>query len=201
MKSLFATTCIALGLAASAPAPVQAQGNPWLGQITWVAFGFCPRGWTELNGQILPINSNQSLYSLLGTTFGGNGRTDFGLPEMRGRAPGGVGTSSSGSPTYTLGQKTGAETGTMNTATMPAHTHDTGFKATSASAGSMSPQNSAFGTSAGPVYAGRATLNTDLASGSFTVLSQGGNQSVNTMQPWLVAKACIALQGTFPSRN
>ena len=93
------------------------MAEPFIGQLMAVAFGFAPRGWAVCAGQLLPINQNQALFSLLGTTYGGNGQTTFALPDLQGRIPDGVGGG------FTLGQKTGEENHTLSLAEMPAHTH------------------------------------------------------------------------------
>lgn len=198
MKSFLVSTCAALGLITAAASPAAAQGQPYLGQVTFYAFNFCPRGWAALDGQIMAINANQSLYSLLGTTFGGDGRTSFALPDLRGRAPVGRGQGS-GQPDYSVGDKGGAENKTLTVATMPNHTHTTQVKATSSPAAVTDPSQ---GFLAGALaYAGRATPNATLADKTLEFGSTGGGQPVNNMQPYLVTHGCIALQGTFPSRN
>ena len=95
----------------------QANADPMLGEIQYVGFNFCPRGWAQASGQILPINQNQALFSLLGTAYGGDGRTSFGLPDYRGRTPIGISNNNN------LGQKNGSESITLTTENLPAHTH------------------------------------------------------------------------------
>lgn len=166
------------------------MSEPFLAEIRMVGFNFAPRGWAFCDGQILPINQNQSLYSLLGTTYGGDGRTSFALPDLRSRTPVHRGDS------QPLGQKGGEETVTLTAAQIPAHTH--AFKASSTDG----DQRNAVGS----ILAGAAlyrphsdTRLTDLKTGSIT--NAGGGQAHNNMQPYTTVSFTIALQGLFPSRN
>ncbi len=170
------------------------MSEPFLAEVRMVGFNFAPRGWAYCDGQILPINQNQSLYSLLGTTYGGDGRTTFALPDMRGRAPIHVGRSEGGSE-HREGQKSGEETHTLSASEMPNHDH-----ALMAQSG-----NGNVPTPSGHVLA--AFLNgyhdpsnlTGIRSGSVT--NVGGGQAHNNMQPYLAVNFCIAMHGLFPSRN
>jgi len=172
------------------------MSEPFLAEIRIVGFNFAPRGWAFCDGQILPINQNQSLYSLLGTTYGGDGRTSFALPDLRSRTPI---HKADGHP---LGQKSGAETVTLSGAEMPAHNHT--FQGTSsppvAGRDGRTPKNQVLATTALPTYRAPedATAST-LASGQIT--NVGGGQAHNNMQPYTTLSYCIALQGLFPSRN
>lgn len=169
------------------------MSEPFLAQISIVGFNFAPRGFGFCDGQILPINQNQSLYSLLGTTYGGDGRTSFALPDLRGRVPTHVGDS------QRLGQKGGAETITLTAAEIPQHTHE--FKAQN------NPGNQP--NAGGHYLADLASFNeyTDSTDGgllplrSGTVTNAGGGQAHSNMQPYIVLDYCIALRGLFPSRN
>lgn len=170
------------------------MSEPFLAEIRIVGFNFAPRGWAFTDGQILPINQNQSLYSLLGTTYGGDGRTSFALPDLRSRTPLHRGDG------HTLGQKSGAETVTLTAAEIAAHTH--AAKGVSIAGNDRSPQNNLFAAEIAPDLAYRdpeAANNTALRSG--TVTNAGGGQAHNNMQPYLTLNFCIALQGLFPSRN
>lgn len=170
------------------------MSEPFLGEIKIVGFNFAPRGWAFCDGQLLPINQNQSLYSLLGTTYGGDGRTDFALPDLRSRTP------IHRSDSHRLGQKGGAETVTLTAAEMPAHTH--AAKASSTDADNSTPVDDVLAAVVAPDLAYRdpeAATQTALRSG--TVTNAGGGQSHDNMQPYQTLSFCIALQGLFPSRN
>jgi microcystin-dependent protein len=166
------------------------MSEPFLAEIRMVGFNFAPRGWAFCDGQILPINQNQSLYSLLGTTYGGDGRTSFALPDLRSRTP------IHKSDGHQLGQKSGAETITLTAAEIPQHTH--ALKASSTEGDSRNSTNSILASSElyRPYDAGRSTA---LRSGSIT--NAGGSQAHNNMQPYTTVSFTIALQGLFPSRN
>ena len=172
------------------------MSEPFLAEVRIVGFNFAPRGWAFCDGQILPINQNQSLYSLLGTTYGGDGRTSFALPDMRGRVPIHVGSSNGGG--HLLGQKSGQETVTLSAAEMPNHDHTARGSSTSADA--PIPQSTVLADSAGQPYRDyEAATSVDLRSGS--IANVGGGQAHNNMQPYLALNFCIALRGLFPSRN
>lgn len=165
--------------------------TPFLGEIDLVAFGFAPHGWALCDGQILPINQNQALFALLGTTYGGNGTTDFALPDLRGRRA----ISSGG--THTLGQFAGEEGVTLVLNQIPAHSHT--FVANSAPGNALGPGSH--------YWASASQVNLYSTSASLTALSPlaigftGGNQPHDNMPPYLVLNYIIALQGIFPSQN
>ncbi len=170
------------------------MSEPFLAEIRIVGFNFAPRGWAFCNGQILPINQNQSLYSLLGTTYGGDGRTSFALPDVRGRVPIHVG--SNGGPNHREGQKSGEETHTLTAAEMPQHSH--GMNGTSNTASEATPNSNLLpGGNNGQPYATSGTV----TMGTGTIANVGGGQAHNNMQPYLAMNYCIALRGLFPSRN
>lgn len=165
------------------------MSEPFLAEVRMVGFNFAPRGWAFCDGQILPINQNQSLYSLLGTTYGGDGRTSFALPDLRGRVPMHVGNG------VTEGQKSGEETHTLSVNEIPQHQH---FAQASTNNGSTTnPTGQVLGQALN-VYA-NPTATTALHAGSVT--NVGGGQAHNNMQPSIAINFCIALQGLFPSRN
>lgn len=170
------------------------MSEPFLAEIRIVGFNFAPRGWAFCDGQILPINQNQSLYSLLGTTYGGDGRTSFGLPDLRGRTPIHVGASNGVS--HTLGQKSGEETHTLNTTEIPSHDHT--LRASNDPGNQNAPGGNVLANAGTNIY-GDAINALTLNPG--TVSSTGGNQAHENMQPYLALNYCIALQGLFPSRN
>ena len=165
------------------------MSEPFLAEVRMVGFNFAPRGWAFCDGQILPINQNQALYSLLGTTYGGDGRTSFALPDLRGRVP------IHASDGHRLGQKSGAETHTLASSEIPNHDH--ALKGTDQDGDAPVPTNNVLGA-----YANAYRDGTDLINPvSGTVADVGGGQSHENMQPYLAINFCIALQGLFPSRN
>ncbi len=170
------------------------MSEPFLAEIRIVGFNFAPRGWAFCDGQILPINQNQSLYSLLGTTYGGDGRTSFALPDLRGRTPIHTGRSDGGLD-HTLGQKGGEETHSVFIQEMPGHDH--ALQAASANGDAPIPVGNLLGAYLNGYRDG--TDLTDMAGG--TVANAGGGQGHNNMQPSLALNFCIALRGLFPSRN
>ncbi|MEM6335565.1 MAG: tail fiber protein [Bacteroidota bacterium] len=177
------------------------MSEPFLGEVRMFGFNFAPRGWALCNGQILPINQNQSLYSLLGTTYGGDGRTVFALPDLRGRTP--VHQGSAGGPNRGLGQRFGQEFVTLTVAQMPAHTHTVPARDQAGNSGS--PASARFAGSQ-TVGGGRQDiLHSDRAPdatlASSAVANAGGGQAHFNMQPYQVVNFGIALQGLFPSRN
>jgi len=165
------------------------MGNRFLGELKIVSFNFAPQGWAMCNGQFLPINQNQALFSLLGTTFGGNGQTTFALPNLRGRVPIHQGSG------HTLGEAAGSSSVTITQQTMPQHLHFE--QGSSANGSSPLPLNNVLAAS-NNTYTGAAGL-TNLLPASLT--SVGGSQPHNNMMPYLVLNWCIALQGIFPSQN
>ena len=165
------------------------MSTPFLGEIKIVSFNFAPKGWAFCNGQLLPINQNQALFSLLGTTYGGDGRTTFGLPDLRGRVPFHVGNG------FTQGQRGGEEAHTLNLSELPAHTHFP--MGSSNSANAVSPASNVWASLSNGGFS--ATPNTTLNPASIT--NTGGSQAHNNMSPYLALNFCIALQGIFPSRN
>lgn len=154
-----------------------------------MSFGFPPRGWAQCNGQLLPINQNQALFSLLGTTFGGDGRVNFALPDLRGRTPIHVGSG------HTLGERGGEQAHTLSIAEIPTHTHS--VNATSSNATAAAPLNSlGYARSGTLMYGPAASL---VAMSAQAVSNVGGSQPHLNMQPFLTISFCIALQGIFPS--
>ena len=167
--------------------------NPTLGEITMFAGNFAPRNWALCDGQLLPISSNSALFSILGTTYGGDGRTTFALPDLRSRASVHAGNGPGLSP-RSLGQKNGTETNTMTIAEMPNHNHTLNTK----EEGTTADANGNFVAGSGQLSFGTSTDN-DLNAAA--IGDTGGNQPQNNMQPFLVVNYIIALQGVFPSRN
>jgi microcystin-dependent protein len=172
--------------------------EPILGQIQAFGFSFAPRGWAKCEGQILPINSNQSLYSLLGTTYGGDGRTSFALPDLRGRTPVHFGNGP-GLPDRRLGQRYGSEQTFLNVTQLPPHSHFVSVPVSSDDGGGDEPDGRVLGSASDPHYSPTPGANQFYK--PFNSGNAGGNQGINNMQPYLVVNICIALQGLFPSRN
>jgi microcystin-dependent protein len=166
------------------------MAEPFLAEIRLMSFVFAPKGWAPCNGQFLPINQNQALFSLLGTTYGGNGQTTFALPNLQGRVPIHVGAG------HTLGEQGGAQAHTVSIAELPQHLHPA--NASTASGNTPLPSGSVLADSPSQPYAPPANL-TALHPSSVT--STGGSQPHLNMQPFLTIGFCIALQGIFPSPN
>ena len=171
------------------------MSEPFLAEIRIVGFNFAPRGWAFCDGEILPINQNQSLYSLLGTTYGGDGRTSFGLPDLRGRTPIHVGSANGVS--HREGQKGGEETVTLGVAQMPTHNHD--VRGSSTAGDTNRPAGHLLAREQGSIY--RQSLTNPVSMPNSAVTSVGGGQAHDNMQPYLTLNFCIALRGLFPSRN
>jgi microcystin-dependent protein len=166
------------------------MAEPFLSEVRIMSFVFAPRGWALCNGQLLPINQNQGLFSLLGTTFGGDGRVNFGLPDLRGRTPIHVGSG------HTLGERGGEQAHTLSIAELPTHTHvlnATSNQATTSTSGTGVMLAQSTGTF---LYAAATNL-VAMAPGAISPV--GGSQAHLNMQPFLTLSFCIALQGIFPS--
>lgn len=168
------------------------MSEPFLAEVRMVGFNFAPRGWALCDGQVLPINQNQSLYSLLGTTYGGDGRTSFALPDLRGRTP------IHKNQSHVLGQSAGEETHRLTIEEMPRHTHV--VKASSDNAEQTNPQGRSFARARENIYAPYDAANA-VAMAANILMSAGGGQAHDNMQPYQTLNFCIAMQGLFPSRN
>ena len=174
---------------------VLAGPDPFIGEIMWVGYNFCPRGWSDADGQLLPIAQNTALFSLLGTTYGGDGRTTFALPDLRGRVSIHTGEGP-GLSEYRLGQKAGLEEVMLTVDQMPTHNH-----ALNASGGAIDKNaaGSIMGSPKQKIYDTPVAASTTLAD---TAISEaGGDMSHENRPPYLTLRACIALTGIFPSRN
>jgi len=165
------------------------MAEPFLSEIRIFSFNFAPKGWALCNGQLLPINQNQALFSLLGTTYGGNGQTNFALPNLQGNVPIHMGSG------HTLGERGGEQAHTLSISELPTHTH----------VAQASTNNATLAPSSGNLMG--STSNGDAAAANLTsllpstVANVGGSQAHLNMQPFLVLNFCIALQGIFPSQN
>jgi microcystin-dependent protein len=168
------------------------MAEPFLSEIRIMSFVFAPKGWALCNGQLLPINQNQALFSLLGTTFGGDGRVNFALPDLRGRTPIHVGSG------HTLGERGGEQAHTLSIAELPTHTHV--LNATTSVATTNTPGSGVMlaQSTAADLYAGALNL---VVMSPAAVANVGGSQAHLNMQPFLTLSFCIALQGIFPSPN
>jgi microcystin-dependent protein len=175
------------------------MATPYLGEIKLCAFQFAPRGWALCQGQLLPINQNQALFSLLGTTYGGDGRVNFALPDLRGRTP--IHAGSNGMGNHVLGERGGEESHTLTIAELPPHTH--AAQGTGATPATAEPGDALLAPSGG----GRrpltpyGTLSAPVALSPQGLASAGVSQPHPTMQPSLPLNFCIALQGIFPSQS
>ena len=166
------------------------MAEPFLSEIRIMSFNFAPKGWAMCNGQLLPINQNQALFSLLGTTYGGNGQTNFALPDLRGRVPIHKGAS------HTLGEKGGQTSNTITISTMAQHFHIA--QAYSQNGDVAVPGGNVLGTVNNLYNAPATNL---VALNAATITNTGGSQPHENRQPLLVLDFCIALQGIFPSQN
>ena len=183
------------------------MSTQFLSEIRIMSFTFAPKGWALCNGQLLPINQNQALFSLLGTTYGGDGRVNFGLPDLRGRIPMHMGSSGAGS-SHTLGERGGEEFHTINISEMAQHNHV--MQGVAASADQGNPGHEPGPTKAlAQAHAAPNTVNVNLyGSGAVSkamavqsVSNTGGSQAHENRQPYSVLNVCIALQGIFPSQT
>jgi microcystin-dependent protein len=168
------------------------MSEPFLSEIKVVSFNFPPKGWALCNGQLLPINQNQALFALLGTRYGGNGQTNFALPNLRGRVP--IHMSSA----HTLGEAAGSTSVTINAQTMPTHTHF--INASQADGNATDPSNAVLAREVGNPYRPPADGSL-IALNPAMITSVGGSQPHNNMMPYLVLNFIIALQGIFPAQN
>jgi microcystin-dependent protein len=165
------------------------MSEPFLSEIRVFSFGFAPKGWAFCDGQLLPINLNQALFSLLGTTYGGNGQTTFALPNLQMRVPMHMGNG------HILGESAGEQNHTLNISELPQHTHAPMGSANAPTAPGAG--NNLWATGNAQVYA--AAPDSSMNAGCIT--NTGGSQPHNNMQPFLTLNFCIALQGIFPSQT
>jgi microcystin-dependent protein len=179
--------------------------NPFLGQISLLGCNFAPQGWALCQGQVLSISQNSALFALLGTNFGGDGRSNFQLPDLRGRAPVGFGQGP-GLSAYGIGQIGGSETISLSSANYPAHSHTLFAAASAATENTPNGRIEAQGQTGGrggtlnlALYSGSGPPTT-LATAALTAAA-GGGQPHNNLQPYLALNFCIALQGIFPARS
>ncbi len=174
------------------------MSEPFLAEIRMLGGNFAPRGWAFCDGQILPINQNQSLYSLLGTTYGGDGRTSFALPDLRSRVSVHQGDGS-GLSHYNLGQKGGAEAVSLQTTQIPAHNH--AVECVSTEGNEDTPVGHLPGSETAPTVSFWSDAASDGIMKTTMIQNTGGGQDHKNVQPYGVVNFIIALQGLFPSRN
>jgi len=170
--------------------------TPFLGQIQAFGFNFAPRGWAQCNGQLLPISQYNALFSLLGTIYGGDGRTTFALPDFRGRSEVGMGNGP-GLSDIRQGQKGGQESATLAVANLPSHNHSVAIAVNTAAGSEATPTGDLASIPNG--YAEDPTSGAHL--GGVTQSNVGGGQSFSIRSPFLGIEVCIALEGVYPSRN
>jgi microcystin-dependent protein len=169
------------------------MAEPFLSEIRIMSFGFAPKGWALCEGQLMPINQNQALFSLLGTTYGGDGRTTFALPNLQGRAPLHMGSG------HTLGERGGEQAHTLSISEIPTHVHSLTASSTDGNAPvPFGPAGNLLARSVNNIYGPPANLTSLTTS---TVPNVGGSQAHLNMQPFLVLNFSIALQGIFPSQT
>ena len=181
------------------------MSEPFIGQIIMFGGNFAPRGWALCDGQLLPISQNTALFSILGTTYGGDGRTTFGLPELRGRVPLHPGSGPGLSP-RTLGQKSGTETVQLSTNQIPAHNHTATAHCVAGPGDSNVAAGNVWSKDLGVQSAtyhstDMVPADAQMKAGAVTVNNSGGSQAHNNVQPFLAVNFIIALVGIFPSRN
>jgi len=167
------------------------MAEPFLGEIRLMSFVFAPRGWALCNGQLLPINQNQGLFSLLGTTFGGDGRVNFALPDFRGRVPIHVGGG------HTVGERGGEQAHTVSIAELPTHAHSANASVNVSS--TASPSNTTVVAQSVDANLYGAASSNLVAMSPGMISNVGGSQAHLNMQPFLTITFCVALQGIFPS--
>ena len=201
LRTISAAACVvAVSLFGYSP-ETQAGGDPHIGDIQIFAGDFCPRGWAEADGRLLPISQNTALFSIIGTIYGGDGRTTMALPDLRGRTAIGDGNGP-GLSDVRLGQRRGTETETIATSNFPSHTHWAGIQTVNDDANATDPRqkalantlNDSYFSGEGPTgrYMNRNTILADPA---------GSGEAINNMQPSLGIRHCVALIGVYPSRS
>lgn len=200
-SSLLVIFLLAIFLMAPMVTPTKSHASePFIGEIMMVGFNFAPRGWATCDGQLLPIAQNTALFSLLGTTFGGDGRTTFALPDLRGRVAIHVGDGAGLAP-VSWGQRGGVETVVLTTANIPAHSHAATLKATDNYGNNEDPTDRIHAVKRRDKDFSNVAPNVNMSTTSIEVANTGGGQGFNIKNPFLGIYHVIALQGLFPSRS
>ena len=176
------------------------MANPFVGEIRIFACNFAPAGWAFCNGQLMAISQNTALFSLLGTYYGGDGRSTFALPSLAAAAPVHQGQAQSGSY-YSLGQKAGETAVTLLTAEVPSHGHNLQASAHEANLNNPSPQNALARSTPGYIYKQPTGAGNPVQLAANVIVPAGGNQPHNNLMPYLTLNFCIALQGIYPPRS
>ncbi len=196
-RFLIGTSCLAM-TAMATPAGAQDQ---YLGEVLMVGFTFCPRNTASAEGQLLSIASNTALFSLLGTTYGGDGRTTFALPDLRGRSPVGQGSGPGLTPVV-QGERSGTETVTLTINQMPSHNHDARVRASSQAPNTNNPAGNTFATFAsGTNQYTTGNDNVTMGDNEVQIRPNGGSQPFSIRDPYLGMRYCVVTQGIFPPRN
>ena len=183
-----------------APASATCSAEPMLASICITAANFCPRGYAEANGQLLSIAQNTAVFSLMGTFYGGDGRTTFALPNLQGRVPVGVGTGAGLSPVQ-QGEQAGQEQVNIQVSQLPPHTHSAQLRGTAAAGNTDNPAGAVAAKLARSNIYSNAAATDNMGASAVAVGSAGGGQPVDVRNPYLGLKYCVAMEGIFPSRN
>lgn len=191
----------AVAMLLAAPAHGQA-GDAWMGEVMITGGSYCPRTSFEMSGQLMSIAQNQAMFSLVGTTYGGNGSTTFALPDQRGRVALHTGQGP-GLGNYALGQAGGVESTTLNAAQLPRHLHTGNLVAAGAAPNIDNPTGAALADFPPPnnIYNNQVLVNTNMAMGSVVLAPAGGNQPFSNLSPYLTMRSCVFTQGIYPSRS
>ena len=212
MKNFILASTFAAASALFLPANPAAAQSCVMSQVEWIAANFCPRGWLPADGRLVDIARNSALFSLLGTNYGGNGRTTFALPDLRGRGPVGVGQGP-GLANYSVGQRGGAESVRPRTSQMPDHSHEVqgrvfGYiRAQDGQGNTRDPDGASLAGSPGAVYSSNSGNPVDMRAStvvtSIDLLSNptGGNDAIQVQDPFLAMTPCVCSSGIYPSRN
>ncbi|MEO1045690.1 MAG: tail fiber protein [Pseudomonadota bacterium] len=199
---ILASAAAMAAMAGTTATPAQAQVTPLIGQMTAFGGNFCPRGWADASGALLPISSNTALFSIIGTIYGGDGRSTFQLPDLRGRRPVGFGNSPI-TGNYIMGQRGGSVSFTLIELQLPSHNHTGTVAASPLPGDTRQPVRNSFAQAPAGLnmYLDGAPAVNNMNADTVRTGNTGGNQAVNKVSPFQAVRWCIAIQGVFPSRN